>query len=277
MKNLIKLSILCATFYVSSAYAFLFFIPTGAISDAITGAEGKNCVANTANVGDKIMLANGKVGEIKSLSGTSTRCTVQTLPIRALVEPIEIPPVETSFTIQTPSGFETSTLTDINRFNGLVTQALQKDSESGFQVFSIPKHKVENINEYTEKKRAGILVFVTDGKETPILPTKINKIPALQFEVYGALKNGIDVRYLVTVLDGQDEVVTVILWTRIDSFESRKPEFISVLNTSGGIVPARVTGIVVEGSLEDRMKKCGQMGLQEKTKKFNDCLVMLQK
>jgi hypothetical protein len=275
MKLFIRISLVSLFLFANSAHAFFFVIPTGAISDLVTGAEGKHCVTNAAKVGDKMPLANGKVGEIKSLSGTSTRCTNGTQPIRALIEPVDIPPIETTFTIQNPLDMELSTLTDVNRFNSLVTQATKKEPESGFQVFSVKKHTVPDINEYVEKRRAGILLFVLDGKMTPITAIKINQIPALQFEVSGAFKNGTDAKYFVTILDGQEDVVQVIMWTRIDEYDLHKPDFLRILNTSGGMIPAANTGIVVEGSIEGRTKKCTQMGLIEKTKKFNDCLSLL--
>lgn len=64
------------------------FIPgsvTGAISDSLTGAEGSHCVPEFSKVGDKIRLPGGGVGIIKSLSGTSVRCTQPQMPIRALL------------------------------------------------------------------------------------------------------------------------------------------------------------------------------------------------
>jgi hypothetical protein len=82
---------------------------------------------------------------------------------------------------------------------------------------------------------------------------------------------------LVTYFDGQDEVVGIILYTKIENYDSKKPEFLALLNSVGGIIPAAKSDIVVEGSLEDRTKKCTQMGLTEKTKKFNDCLTLLSK
>lgn len=277
MKLFIKISFVSLFLFANSAHAFFFIIPTGKISDLITGAEGNNCVTNAAKVGDRLPLANGKVGEIISLSGTSTRCTNGTQPIRALIEPVDIPPVETTFTIEMPVGMELKALTDTNRFNRVVTWAEKKEPDSGFQVFSVKKHTVPDINEYAEKRRAGLLLAVLDGKITPITSTKINQISALQFEVSGAFKNGSDAKYFVTILDGQDEVVQVIMWTKIDSYDLQKPDFLRTLNTSGGMIPAAHTGIIVEGSVEDRTKKCNQMGLTEKTKKFNDCLSMLEK
>lgn len=58
---------------------------TGAISDSITGAEGAHCVRANAKLGDPIRLPGGGQGTIKSLSGTSMRCTNPEYPIRALL------------------------------------------------------------------------------------------------------------------------------------------------------------------------------------------------
>jgi hypothetical protein len=68
---------------------FFFMIPGGLVqkaSDGITGAEGEHCVSSTAKVGDFIGMPYGGRGEIKSLSGTSVRCTDPQRPIRARIE-----------------------------------------------------------------------------------------------------------------------------------------------------------------------------------------------
>lgn len=62
------------------------FIPGSLIqkaSDGVTGAEGDHCVGRVAKVGDRIKLSNGTLGVVQSLSGTSVRCTNETMPIRA--------------------------------------------------------------------------------------------------------------------------------------------------------------------------------------------------
>lgn len=56
-----------------------------AVSDGITGAEGGHCVSPEAKVGDTVRMPYNGVGEIKSLSGTSIRCTDPEKPIRALI------------------------------------------------------------------------------------------------------------------------------------------------------------------------------------------------
>ena len=64
---------------------FFFFLPTGAMMDAISGSEGANCVSEGVKVGDSVLL-NGVAMKVKSLSGTSMRCGDEKLPIRALLE-----------------------------------------------------------------------------------------------------------------------------------------------------------------------------------------------
>jgi hypothetical protein len=91
MKKLIVLStLLVGALAPTAANAwFFFFLPgsvTGAISDKITGSEGNNCVGPYAKVGDRITVPGAGTGVIKSLSGTSMRCTTSEYPIRALLD-----------------------------------------------------------------------------------------------------------------------------------------------------------------------------------------------
>jgi hypothetical protein len=62
---------------------FWFFIWTPGMSDALTGAEGEHCVGDNAYVGQKIKLADGRVGTVEKLSGISSRCQTPAWPIRA--------------------------------------------------------------------------------------------------------------------------------------------------------------------------------------------------
>lgn len=69
---------------------WFIFIPgsvVSAVSDSVTGAEGAHCVSETAKVGDRVPLPGNGRGTIKSLSGTSVRCTDTSRPIRALIIP----------------------------------------------------------------------------------------------------------------------------------------------------------------------------------------------
>jgi hypothetical protein len=66
----------------------LVFIPgqaIDAVADAATGNEGQNCVPAIAKVGDRIKLADGRIGKVAKLEGTTSRCTDPAHPVRALL------------------------------------------------------------------------------------------------------------------------------------------------------------------------------------------------
>lgn len=82
-------AILAALAVTQLSGCFFVFIPGSLIqkvSDGITGAEGDHCVNSSAKVGDKLTAPDGRIGEVKTLSGTSTRCTDPNRPIRARIE-----------------------------------------------------------------------------------------------------------------------------------------------------------------------------------------------
>ena len=62
---------------------FWFFIWTPGMSDLVTGSEGEHCVGTAAKVGSQIRLSDGRMATVESLSGTSTRCRDEKMPIRA--------------------------------------------------------------------------------------------------------------------------------------------------------------------------------------------------
>jgi hypothetical protein len=76
----------------TAAHAWFFFFLPSSVTDKITGSEGDHCVASTASVGDRIVAPGGSVGTIKSLSGTSMRCTDSQRPIRAMLD-FSAPPI----------------------------------------------------------------------------------------------------------------------------------------------------------------------------------------
>lgn len=66
------------------------FIPGSLIdstTDAITGAEGNNCLPESAAVGMRVLVPDQPPVIVKSLSGKSSRCKDPRYPIRALVVP----------------------------------------------------------------------------------------------------------------------------------------------------------------------------------------------
>jgi hypothetical protein len=88
----------------SSANAWFFFLPLGAIQNAV---QGGHCVSASAKVGDRINVG-GKLWVVKELNGTSTRCTqYPNWPIIAKLEPY-VSEAERRAEFQTCLGFGTT-------------------------------------------------------------------------------------------------------------------------------------------------------------------------
>lgn len=86
-RTLVRLLTVVAFVQMLQGCLFLY-IPgsmVSSVSDSITGAEGNNCVGASAKIGDRVNVPNMKPATVKSLSGTSIRCTDPALPIRALL------------------------------------------------------------------------------------------------------------------------------------------------------------------------------------------------
>lgn len=122
MKRILSLMFLLLTLASTNANAwFFFFIPgsvTGAITDAITGDKGENCVGSNTKVGDTIRMPDGSYGTVKSLSSSSSsRCT-NNQPIRALIEvsnssqPYALSPITNNASIVPPTPVTTVLLPD---------------------------------------------------------------------------------------------------------------------------------------------------------------------
>jgi hypothetical protein len=86
MRRLILAATLAALTQLGGCFIFIPGSLIQAASDGITGAEGNHCVPSSAKVGDRISMPYGGSGEIKSLSGTSIRCSDPQRPIRARIE-----------------------------------------------------------------------------------------------------------------------------------------------------------------------------------------------
>ena len=81
-------TLLLAVFATTLQGCWFVFIPgsvVGSVTDAVTGAEGRNCVGANAKVGDRVRLLDGSIGTVKSLSGESSRCPDSRFPIRAMM------------------------------------------------------------------------------------------------------------------------------------------------------------------------------------------------
>jgi len=241
---LIKFALFCGCFVAFNAHAWFFvWIPTGKIADALSGAEGENCVSASAKVGDKTTLPNGGAGEIKSLSGTSSRCTNPELPIRALIVPIVPPEVTSEARIDIPDGWEQRTVADNLKVAGVILHLHNKTTDSALLLSVTKREGITDINSFITARKAALIGRLDNSNESPTINLSVNAIPAWRYEITGNAKSGskMALKYMQTFYEGSNEIISINIWTSLANFDNQKNEFIKIANSLTGLSPPNLT------------------------------------
>ena len=216
---------LTAALTPSSAGAWFIFIPgalSRAVSDSLTGAKGDLCVNEKAQVGDVLRAPSGNTGLIKSLSGTSGMCQGPN-KIRAEVEFSFL--YSSKAQLDIPEEFQAKPITEFQRYNGRLIFAESKTKRNKGIVISgrkkEPTSDALGVANATEKLQIAALV---EGKSSNAEQLVINGANAWRFEVAGKLQGmfGRHITYIFTVLDGDSEIVVVMVYIETSDFEEEK-------------------------------------------------------
>jgi hypothetical protein len=233
MKRILSLIVLLLSFNSGNANAWFFFFLPGIGS---SGDSTDICISSEKKVGDTFNSASGNVATVKSISGTSSACKKPETPIRAHVE------FSYSFNskagINVPDGYKSQNLPELERFNGSLMFALNNDTDSGFKVNATKRDVISDMMTYATNLEAAQAKLLDESQPSEIEQTTVNGLKAWRFEVKGKLKNlfGTKYTYLMTILEGGEEVVTVIAWTRTGNYERQKEELKKLAEGINGIV-----------------------------------------
>ena len=224
---------------------FFFFLPTGAIADAITGASGDNCVGENTKIGDKIAI-KGDVMIVKSISGSSSRCSDPKYPVRAELEkdPTPISQATTKASIEIPDSFINRDLNDSLKKGNAVFWVWDKSKDASMILYSINRSLIVTMDddEYAEKQLLIQQNIVDVISTSPTKKLIINGANAWQKEVTGIVKAGSykkPITYLITMYAGDDEFPMLKQWTRQDNFDTVKPDFVKALESLSNIVAVK--------------------------------------
>jgi hypothetical protein len=227
---------------------FFVFLPgkvIESVGDAITGSEGANCVSAGAKVGDSITVPGGSAATVKSLSGTSVRCTNPELPVRALLvasapsaataTPTAM--LESKARIDLANGWESKTLSDQQRANGIILYAVNRTIDSGMFLGAAKREGITDMATYAITRRAAQVNRLTGTSQSEVLQTSIDGRPAWRFEVTGATKSGARFTFYETIIDAGTEVIALSAWTTAAAFETHKPTLKTLAESISGLTP----------------------------------------
>lgn len=209
--------------YILLQGCFFFVIPgsvTSKISDAVTGAKGANCVGAGAKVGDRIRLPDGSVLTIKSLSGTSDRCTAPQYPIRAeLVASTDVAaspapaPYVSNLRLNLPVGWESKPMPENLARSGWFVYAINRNTDVYATLAATTHEGITDMLAYAQSRRAALIGNLTDAVPSEISQVEINGRRAFRGTVTGKVKTGQTVTYLGTVIEGPQEIAVLLTWT----------------------------------------------------------------
>lgn len=243
MKKLLAATTFALVLVTNSAHAFFFFFLPGAvtskISDAFTGSEGENCVAATAKVGDRIRLPNGDIKIIKSLSGTSTRCTNSEMPIRAALEASKVPisTFASKASMEFPDGWTVKALTDANKQLGVFLAADNATTDSHILASGMSRAAITDLKTFAKTTRNNHLAALTSSTATDLDIFTVAGIQGWQYTISGIAKNGFNTTFNVRFYDAKDEILRLTMWTGTNNFDVHKSAFESIALSVKGIEP----------------------------------------
>lgn len=257
-KSLLLTFVFTGLLFTNPASAWFFFwIPgsvTGKIADALTGSEGENCVGSSAKVGDSIRMPDGSISIVKSLSGTSYRCTQSSHPVRALLEPTgkselasETPTTQAKIDI--PDGWEQQPITEQLRASRTVLYVMNKTIGTGLLLTSQKRSSVTNVETYVNSIRNSERDRLDNAELSELRKVSVNGIDTLQYEVSGNLRTGAKakLKYLKVFYDGDDEILLISCWATESNYNSHRETLMKLSHSVTGIKKQVVSQNSMEG------------------------------
>ena len=224
-------SLLAAGLALSApAHAWFFFLPLG-----LFAGKGDTCVKREAKVGDQTTRGDGNVGVITELSGTSYRCTNPDLPILAQLELRRMPANVTQAGMQLPEGWTQLPVTDVAKSVGVVSFMQNRTLGAWMEVVTFPRAGITDVSTFVGAKKASQLSRLKEPEVMQTTQLRVGGLPAWRYELRGRIPNGTDVRYTVTFVEGDTEIVFLNAWTAAAGFDSARQHLVAIADSVNGI------------------------------------------
>jgi hypothetical protein len=240
--NISQKAFLCCLFCLAAipVQAGFIFIP---IPGKVTTAKpGQLCVGADTAPGDIKKAMNGDVVTIKAVLGKSPFCKKAESPVLADTE-YSASTFSANAGMNLPEGYKAETLTEMQKFNGILLLAGNKSAGSFVKLQAIKREHVADLDTFVAqlKVNQSKAIKVTSQSDTETL--LVNGLPARRFITAGGPLKGFgpNVTYLETIMASADEVIGVSAWTRTSNFEKLGVEMKHMAESIVGINPPQAT------------------------------------
>lgn len=220
----------------AQAWLILFFPVAG-------GLNGNMCVPESAKVGETLHSPTGNVAMIKYIEGKDLLCRADDKkPVLATVE-YTMSSFSSKAGISLPDGYVSRPLSPRERFDGVVLEAWNEYRGAGTSITAASRDVIAEIEVYVDNARSSEATLLDDAVQTETERLNINGLNGWRFQTKGRVKSfmGAHVTRVVTILEGQNEVLAVKVWTRTSNFAEQKQELLDMARQVMGIAPPKGT------------------------------------
>jgi len=142
----------------------------------------------------------------------------------------------TQVKITLSDGWTEESLTPIMRHDNSIFYGFNKSKDIGVAIAVTKRTNVSDLQNIFEYRRQGRMKALDNSVGTEKISFNLGTAKGLQTEVTGNLKTGAKQKltYLISVIEGADEIVVITFWVLADGYAQNKAEFLKIRKTLTG-------------------------------------------
>lgn len=134
-----------------------------------------------------------------------------------------------------PAGWTPQGITEAQANVGVVAYALDKSRDLGTQVSIISSEDIQDRLAYASSRRANQAGRLKGGQGGEIARLTVGGREAMRFEVTGQLASGLPVTYMVTIIEGKEQLAYISTWTSTPNFATHREVLTDITTRVFGI------------------------------------------
>jgi len=237
-KLLIFFVFFCCVLSTRANAWFFFFLPLGG---GPTANPNEKCVTTAAQVGGLITIDNNNF-LIKSIVGSSNKCTNSAYPILAVTEPAtgDIAQRASNVKLDFPDGWEQKPLTNQMKVGGGIAYLTNRTLDAGTMLYTADRKGVTDMESYVASKKNSLSGALENQATSDTVKFQVNGLSAWQYVRTGKLKNKVEVTYLNTFIDSTTEIILITQWTTTGNFPRIQDQLQQIIRTISGVTAKTV-------------------------------------
>lgn len=103
--------------------------------------------------------------------------------------------------------------------------SVNRTIDAGLLLSSVERKGITDLYEFAKSRRANQADRLGEYQFSDIVQLQLNGRNAFRFEVAGTLKTGARLKYMMTIIEGKDEIALLNTWASPTNFDQNRPLF----------------------------------------------------